>query len=67
MTDRRTVSERLTKAGLERCVRHLEAARDHRSRMATHTRDPDVRRRLLGECSAFTLAVDHIRAEWGLK
>jgi hypothetical protein len=57
----------LTKAGLAECVRHLEAARDHRSKMAAHTRDREVRLCLLAGCSALTTAIDHIRVEWGLK
>lgn len=57
----------LTKAGLAECVRHLEAARDHRSKLAALARDRDVRHHLLGACSALTTAIDHLRAEWGLK
>jgi hypothetical protein len=61
------VTKPLTKAGLAECVRHLEAAREYRSKLAALTRVRDVRVRCLAECSALTTAIDHIRAEWGLK
>lgn len=61
------MSRNLTKGGLTECVRHLEAARAHRSKLAALTRDPDVRRQLLGACSGLTAAIDHLRAEWGLR
>ncbi len=57
----------LTKAGLTECVRHLEAARSHRSKLAGMTHDQDVRRSLRGAAAGLTTAIDHLRAEWGLK
>jgi hypothetical protein len=67
VTDRRAVSERLTKSNLERCVRHLEAARSHRSKLAALTKDADLRRQLRGAASGLTTAIDHLRTEWRLR
>ncbi len=67
MTPPKGRTKPLTKAGLAKCVRHLEAARDHRSKLAAMTRDHDVRLSLLAATSALTTAIDHIRAEWGLR
>lgn len=61
------MTKALTKAGLAECVRHLEAARDHRSKLAAMARDREVRASLQAAAGAFTMAIDHIRTEWGLK
>ncbi len=61
------MTKRLTKAGLAECVRHLEAARDNRSMMAAMSRDRALALMYQAETSAFTKAIDHLRAEWGLK
>ncbi len=57
----------LTKAGLAECVRHLEAARDHRWKLAALASDREVRASLQASAGAFDKAIDHLRAEWGLK
>ncbi len=61
------MTKRLTRAGLAECVRHLEAARAYRSKVAALTKDRDVRAAALGSTAGLTVAIDHLRAEWGLK